>query len=140
MDVSPGMLFSDWLEGNAPGRGRRMRRERERNIETDRKTDRLRERERHTHTPDRRSDKTSQLKLRPFRLPGQINHILPYAFAALMANFVAKALDLNIFNSIIRIKKLPYRAFLFHFTSSVLRFSASPLLRTRFDEKSYFSN
>ena len=39
---------------------------------------------------------------------GQINHILPLAFAVLTANFVAKALDLNIFDSIIRIKKLPY--------------------------------
>ena len=41
-------------------------------------------------------------------LTGQINHILPLAFAVLTANFVAKALDLNIFDSIIRIKKLPY--------------------------------
>uniref|UniRef100_A0A8C6UV89 Chloride channel 2c n=1 Tax=Neogobius melanostomus TaxID=47308 RepID=A0A8C6UV89_9GOBI len=43
-----------------------------------------------------------------FELTGQISHILPIMIAVILANAVAQALQPSIYDSIIRIKKLPY--------------------------------
>uniref|UniRef100_A0A8C7ZSL4 Chloride channel protein 2 n=1 Tax=Oryzias sinensis TaxID=183150 RepID=A0A8C7ZSL4_9TELE len=43
-----------------------------------------------------------------FELTGQISHILPVMIAVILANAVAQALQPSLYDSIIRIKKLPY--------------------------------
>uniref|UniRef100_A0A8C1WVA4 Chloride channel, voltage-sensitive 2b n=1 Tax=Cyprinus carpio TaxID=7962 RepID=A0A8C1WVA4_CYPCA len=43
-----------------------------------------------------------------FELTGQISHILPIMIAVILANAVAQSLQPSIYDSIIRIKKLPY--------------------------------
>ncbi|XP_058890226.1 chloride channel protein 2-like isoform X3 [Acipenser ruthenus] len=43
-----------------------------------------------------------------FELTGQISHILPVMIAVIMANAVAQSLQPSLYDSIIRIKKLPY--------------------------------
>lgn len=43
-----------------------------------------------------------------FELTGQISHILPVMIAVILANAVAQSLQPSIYDSIIRIKKLPY--------------------------------
>uniref|UniRef100_A0A671KZ92 Uncharacterized protein n=1 Tax=Sinocyclocheilus anshuiensis TaxID=1608454 RepID=A0A671KZ92_9TELE len=43
-----------------------------------------------------------------FELTGQISHILPIMIAVILANAVAQSLQQSIYDSIIRIKKLPY--------------------------------
>ncbi|XP_010291975.1 PREDICTED: chloride channel protein 2-like, partial [Phaethon lepturus] len=43
-----------------------------------------------------------------FELTGQISHILPVMIAVILANAVAQSLQPSLYDSIIRIKKLPY--------------------------------
>lgn len=43
-----------------------------------------------------------------FELTGQIAHILPVMIAVILANAVAQSLQPSLYDSIIRIKKLPY--------------------------------
>uniref|UniRef100_A0A4W3HSD3 Chloride channel protein n=1 Tax=Callorhinchus milii TaxID=7868 RepID=A0A4W3HSD3_CALMI len=43
-----------------------------------------------------------------FELTGQISHILPVMIAVILANAVAQSLQPSVYDSIIRIKKLPY--------------------------------
>ena len=43
-----------------------------------------------------------------FELTGQMGHMLPCVIAVLIANMVAHALELSIYDSLIRIKRLPY--------------------------------
>uniref|UniRef100_A0A3P9NYV7 Uncharacterized protein n=1 Tax=Poecilia reticulata TaxID=8081 RepID=A0A3P9NYV7_POERE len=43
-----------------------------------------------------------------FELTGQISHILPVIIAVILANVVAQSLQPSYYDSIIRIKKLPY--------------------------------
>uniref|UniRef100_A0A8C6YY20 Uncharacterized protein n=2 Tax=Nothoprocta TaxID=8806 RepID=A0A8C6YY20_NOTPE len=43
-----------------------------------------------------------------FELTGQISHILPVMIAVILANTVAQSLQPSLYDSIIRIKKLPY--------------------------------
>ncbi|KAL0200361.1 hypothetical protein M9458_003548, partial [Cirrhinus mrigala] len=43
-----------------------------------------------------------------FELTGQISHILPVMIAVILANAVAQSLQPSLYDSIIRIQKLPY--------------------------------
>lgn len=43
-----------------------------------------------------------------FELTGQIAHILPVMIAVILANAVAQSLQPSLYDSIIRMKKLPY--------------------------------
>uniref|UniRef100_A0A3B3TN32 Uncharacterized protein n=1 Tax=Poecilia latipinna TaxID=48699 RepID=A0A3B3TN32_9TELE len=43
-----------------------------------------------------------------FELTGQISHILPVIIAVILANVVAQSVQPSLYDSLIRIKKLPY--------------------------------
>lgn len=64
-----------------------------------------------------------------FELTGQISHILPVMIAVILANAVAQSLQPSLYDSIIRIKKLPYLPELGWGHHEYVLYSNTPLAR-----------